>query len=107
MPARNELWSNYDDFYGHFIRFDVRSMRDLAQQTSFDVRKLTYFFHALYAPMWLTARLRGARNLRPGPPQSAAWRGLHAIIAAFFAMEEQIVPGAVPGGSMLAIFERR
>lgn len=107
VPARNELWSNYDDYYGHFIRFDVPSMRELARKVSFDVRKLTYFFHALYAPMWLTARLRGARNLRPGPPHSALSRGLHAVIAGFFAIEEQIVPGAVPGGSMLAIFERR
>ncbi len=106
VPARDELWSNYDDFYGHFIRFDGKSMRNLAREASFDIRKMTYFFHALYPAMWLTARLRGARDLRPGPPRSAFSRRVHGVIAGFFAMEEQIVPGAIPGGSMLAIFER-
>jgi SAM-dependent methyltransferase len=106
VPARKELWSNYDDYYGHFIRFDGASIAALAQRSPFALAKRTYFFHALYAPMWLAARLRGQRNLRPGAPSGAAARLVNRFIGWCFDVEERVAPPSLPGGSMLAVLER-
>lgn len=106
VPARGELWSNYDDYYGHLIRFDRASIADLARSSAFDVVERKYFFHALYAPMWLSAHLRGRRNLRPGAPAGAVAQQVHRFIGWCFVVEERVVPSSIPGGSMLAIFER-
>ena len=27
MPARQEIWTNYDEFYGHFRRSDLPALR--------------------------------------------------------------------------------
>ena len=82
------------------------AMAELAKRSSFALVRQEYFFHALYLPMWWTARIAGKRNLRPGAPPSGIWRAVHRLIAWCFTVEERIIPGAVPGGSMLAVFAR-
>jgi SAM-dependent methyltransferase len=101
VPARMELWSNYDTFYGHFIRYDKASLRDVIDRAGFVVPSIRYFFNTLYAPMWLVSHVRKKRGLEMTPPRSVL---LHAFIGIAFALEARTpLLGHVPGTSLLAI----
>ena len=104
VPARRELWTNFDDHYGHRIRFDFVSMRRLASEAGLRLAACRYFFHSLYLPMLAVARLRGERDLmREDRP--LARRGLHRFLGRLLAAEERVLPGRLPGTSLLAILE--
>ncbi|MET4519050.1 class I SAM-dependent methyltransferase [Bradyrhizobium sp. I1.7.5] len=70
VPARQELWSNYDEHYRHFLRYDVTELRKLALRSRLSIKSYSYFFHALYVPALLMkklgVRLRLARPKHPG-----------------------------------------
>lgn len=108
VPARMELWTNYDDYYGHFLRYDKAKLRALATACALDVVELKYFFVSLYPVMRSMFRRSHARPLETKPPSIALSIGLHALIGAAFAMEERVsFIGAIPGTSLLAVFSRR
>jgi hypothetical protein len=108
VPARMELWTNYDDYYGHFLRYDKAKLRALATACALDVVELKYFFVSLYPIMRSTFRRSQARPLETKPPSSALAIGLHALIGAAFAIEERVsFTGTIPGTSLLAVLSRR
>ena len=45
VPARRELWSNYDDFYGHYRRYTIEMLRDLSLELGVSHTWESYFFH--------------------------------------------------------------
>jgi hypothetical protein len=102
VPARKELWSNYDEFYGHFLRFDRNDVAELARRAGLEVSSSRYFFQALYLPALAITRARGTRALETPPPR-AAMRPVHAVIGTGLAMLERVpLLGAVPGTSLMA-----
>jgi SAM-dependent methyltransferase len=108
VPARMELWSNYDRYYGHFLRYDKAKLRALATACALDVVELKYFFVSLYPVMRSMIRRSQARPLETTPPSSALAIGLHALVGRAFAMEERVsFTGALPGTSLLAVLSRR
>src|SRR5207253_376768 len=50
LPGRMELWSNYDTYYGHFLRYDRRTAARLLPAGGWQMRGCGYFFHGLYCP---------------------------------------------------------
>ncbi|WP_213741199.1 class I SAM-dependent methyltransferase [Bradyrhizobium sp. dw_411] len=108
LPARMELWSNYDDYYGHFLRYDANAVRALAKACNLHVVSLKYFFNALYPVMASMVWRSQTRTLETRPPSGAILRGLHALVGASFSLEERIpFMGAVPGTSLLAVLSPR
>jgi len=108
VPARMELWSNYDRYYGHFLRYDKARLRALATACALNVVELKYFFVSLYPVMRNMIRRSQVRPLETKPPASTLAIGLHALIGAAFAIEERILfTGAIPGTSLLAVLSRR
>ena len=107
VPARMELWSNYDKFYGHFLRYDKPSLTALAERTELDVVVMKYFFAGLYPAMKLTLHRNNERPIETKPPLGAGlWA--HAAIGRAFALEERLpILGAVPGTSLLCILSAR
>jgi SAM-dependent methyltransferase len=100
VPARRELWSNYDDFYGHRLRYDLPSLRRLA--SVLDPLRLDtgYFFHALYPVVRAQRRLPGQRSVEVRPPRHPR---VHRALAACFSAEERWLPAAWPGSSAWAV----
>lgn len=43
VPARQELWSNYDEHHRHFLRYDIRKLREVAQSSHLSIVSWSYF----------------------------------------------------------------
>jgi hypothetical protein len=104
VPARMELWSNYDRYYGHFVRYDKARMRAHAAECGLDVADLRYVFNGLYPVMLALTRRDGDRSLETRPPTSALAVRLHALAGAAFTLEARLpLVGLLPGTSLFAV----
>jgi len=106
VPARKELWSNYDEFYGHFRRYDLDLMKQTIDQVGYEIRDLRYFFHSLYLPGRITVGLFKKRNLKMNPPKGVM-KIVHKMIAAFMIAESAMLPKRWAGTSVLCVARRR
>ena len=52
VPAHKFLWSNEDDFAGHFRRHTISSMTNLLKKTGFKVEFASYLFSILPLPIF-------------------------------------------------------
>jgi hypothetical protein len=103
LPARMEIWSSYDQYYGHFLRYTLESFRALAAESGFRIRDEGYFFHALYSGARLA--LLGSKkrsHLISSPRVPLA----HAILGGLMDLEERLLPRTLPGSSLYAVLER-
>jgi hypothetical protein len=57
VPALNILWSDFDDYAGHFKRYSLKTMAKLCSATKLDVQFLTGVFAWLIAPLFLLRAL--------------------------------------------------
>ncbi|MFH0901097.1 MAG: hypothetical protein V2A73_10745, partial [Pseudomonadota bacterium] len=103
LPARQELWSNYDEHYGHFRRYDLDSARALLARALMPIREIGYCFHSLYAPALVLALLGRPRPVRIAVPASAPSRHLHRFLASWFRLETYLLPRSLPGTSIYAL----
>lgn len=102
VPARQEIWSNYDEFYGHFRRYSLQSLDKEVRDMGLVPARLHYFFHALYPVGRAVMALSGNRELKVSAPRG--WeRLLHRLIGSAFALESRIVPGNFAGTSLLCL----
>lgn len=99
VPARTELWSNYDTHYGHHRRYDFGSMRALADSLPAAVLRMHYFFHGLYLPMFAQVKWNSQRKVKLEAPKNLP---MHRLLASLFYRESQILPGRLVGSSLLA-----
>ena len=97
VPARQELWSEWDCHYGHLRRYDLPSLRATLNAAGLKPLAAGYFFHALYLPAFL---LRGGK-LRSTSVKAPSLLWLHAAVGAAFQAEERILPSALPGTSAI------
>ena len=56
VPARTQLWSNYDEYFGHFRRYSPQTLAAELREADFADVQARYFFHSLY-PVMLGAKL--------------------------------------------------
>jgi len=105
MPARMELWSNYDEHYGHYLRYDLDSMYAMAVEARMRVKSSGYAFRALFAAGLLTGKLGMKRSTVIKPP-SGILRPVHSFIAGAMSMEYALMPESIPGSSIYAVLER-
>ncbi len=105
VPARQELWSNYDDFYGHFRRYDLKGVRKLAIGAGCALVWQSYFFRLLYLPMLFCKAASVNRSTAPRIPTGVGTI-VHRIIAAVCKIEYRLLPSYVPGSSIVAVFSR-
>jgi hypothetical protein len=99
VPARAELWSAWDDHFGHVRRYDLDLLRCELNAAGLSPVVSRYFFQSLYLPMHLTKRRRRAAI----KPPSMTWA--HRIVGAAMTAEQWIVPSRVPGASIIAMVE--
>ena len=101
VPARQELWSNYDEFYGHLARYDLGMIDALSRELGWRVGVNRYFFRLLYPP----ARMIKSRSVQITAP-GACSRWLHRLIAGLAVAEYHLLPGGLPGTSIISRLSR-
>ncbi len=105
VPARAELWSHWDDYYGHYRRYDIPALRRLADHVpGIRLTGARYFFHLLYVPIRLVNLIRRKRSVVVTAPGGLA-RLLHSLLARLFLAEYHLLPGRLRGASLIASFE--
>ena len=100
VPARSELWSNYDDTYGHLRRYDRPMLANDLQAAGFKPLSCDYFFHALYLPMRLLSK--SGRSTEIQAPTGFK-RTIHKLLATFCITEAKLLPGSIAGTSLIAV----
>lgn len=104
VPARKELWTTFDDHFGHFRRYDRPLLHRELADAGLRPTHSAYFFHSLYAAITLNNAFRGRkRNVRFSAPAPGIPTMLNRIVGTLFAMESAILPGAWPGSSLIAV----
>ncbi|OAF19880.1 class I SAM-dependent methyltransferase [Bradyrhizobium neotropicale] len=98
LPARQELWSNFDEHYRHFLRYDVTELHKLALRLHLSIKSYCYFFHALYVPALLLRKLGVKRRTAFDTPK-ASW--LHGLLGIAFWIESQLLPRNLYGTSLI------
>lgn len=105
VPARSELWTTYDEFYGHSRRYDFQALREIGRQINWRPAKISYFFHALYLPLYVLARSRAPRSIQWVAPQGPK-KHLHQFLAWLLMAEYLLLPRTMPGTSLIACFKK-
>lgn len=98
VPARQELWSNYDEHYRHFLRYDVPELHKLARRSRLSIKSYSYFFHALYVPAFLMKKLGMKRKTAFGAPKASC---LHGLLGVAFWVERRLLPKNLYGTSLI------
>jgi SAM-dependent methyltransferase len=100
VPARAELWSNYDEHYGHFRRYDRAGLSSVLQQGGFTVQQSRYFFQELYLPALFTTKILRKRETKLGAPSMLP---LHRLLARVSGLCTSALPPGIPGMSLIAV----
>lgn len=99
VPARAELWSNYDEYYGHHRRYDLAGLHRTAEEAGLSLAGLQYMFRLLYPPARAILKAGWKRNTRMGSP--GVLRIVHRIAAAFILADYWLLPAGVYGTSVI------
>jgi len=103
VPARQELWSNYDEYYGHYRRYDLAELRATVMAAGFTPIELGYFFRFLYFPALL---LRGLGMKRQVTLTAPSMPLVHRILATAMQAEYVVCPRWIPGTSAICVARR-
>lgn len=105
VPARPEVWSRHDDYYGHFRRYTSTSLRASLRAAEVEPAMVRALFPSLYGAAALMKLVGRDRDPVMRPPRNAA---LHGLLAAALTMESRLLGGTgLPGLSLLAIGSRK
>lgn len=66
VPAMKILWSETDEFAGHFRRYDLHDINRIESNTSFKVIDYGYYFSFYFLPLWLLRVIPYKLGLRNG-----------------------------------------
>ncbi|NNG17024.1 MAG: methyltransferase domain-containing protein [Gemmatimonadales bacterium] len=103
VPARQELWSNYDEFYGHYRRYTPELLDALASELGWTLGRTSYFFHLVYLPAWLMIKLKRSRATRITPPRGVG-RLVHRLLSRAMVVDYYVFPRRLVGTSVLGCF---
>ncbi len=103
VPARQELFSNYDEFNGHFRRYDPAMLRAHVEQGGGKLRQAAYFFHSLYPAARLLLRFSNKRKTSFAVPAIGPSSWTHAMLGKLFFLEYNFLPRTWRGSSLIAI----
>lgn len=99
VPARMELWTTWDDRYGHHLRYDRQGLAELYERAGIDITRLRYFFQGVYPALFLASRMNSRGTSITAP--TILWP--HSILAKWFVFESSIPGlGRIPGTSLIA-----
>jgi SAM-dependent methyltransferase len=100
VPARPEIWSNYDDYYGHFRRYTIQDLRATVDGAGFRVVKMRYAFRMLYLAALFLRLLGSKRSVVQATPKFPL---VHKAIALALRIETSVLPNNLIGSSLLCV----
>jgi len=107
VPARKEIWTNFDDFYRHFRRYDLKMTEKLINRAGFEVVDIRYVFNSIYLSILLLKKFRKDRPIKtPAPPNSLV-KLLHRIIAVCFIAECWLMQKKLYGSSIFCVARKK
>ena len=107
VPARKELWTNYDIYYGHFRRYTLSTTRREMEEAGFKVDYLGYFFHTLYFLIFFNNLVRKNRHTTVSPPKAFLSKILNKLVSVIFYIETYIVPKQFIGSSIICVCTKK
>jgi hypothetical protein len=105
LPARTELWTNYDERFGHYRRYDSRSLGELISSLSARQARVFYFFRALYPAILVTALIGTGRQTKVRAPASNGALRAHRLFGNALRLADRVLPSWVPGSSICAVVD--
>ena len=99
VPARKELWSNYDEHYGHYCRYDLDMLRGNMEEAGLHPVEIGYMFRLLYLPARLL--LASARNRTVRPRPAGSFGLVHKLVAKLILADYHLLPAGVYGTSVI------
>jgi len=106
VPARKEIWSNYDEFYGHYRRYDLEMSRAVMNSLDFDVVDNRYFFHGLYIAAKLLLKIKKHKETKLTAPKGVM-KIFHVFISWYFILEYHLLPKKWKGSSIICVAKRK
>lgn len=101
VPARQELWTNYDSYNGHFRRYSITMLKQLYPELKFVHGG--YFNHILYPVFWMYARIIKERETVLKAPKG--WQIIvHRILSFALQLDYLILPKKWLGTSCIGLF---
>ena len=105
VPARQEIWSNYDSFYGHFKRYELNDFEVLRKNIKFTDVKSRYFFNSLYLAMRILMKTEKEREHKVNSPKGVM-KWVHNLIYFYLIMEYYVMPLKLYGSSIFSLMKR-
>jgi SAM-dependent methyltransferase len=103
VPARSELWSNYDEHYGHFRRHTLSSLKAELAHGGIETIETSYMFRLLYPLTRLALAIRGKRPTQINPPRHTA---IHRFAARLLYADFVLLPAGTFGTSLISTGRR-
>lgn len=103
LPARMEIWSNWDERYGHYRRYTLESLQSEVNASPWHLVEARYWFRALYAAARAHKWLGGQRSVALESPRRLFF---HRAVAAALIGEARFLPRQLPGSSVFAVLAR-
>lgn len=105
VPARKEIWSEYDTFFGHFTRYNLTMISKLLKDLNLKQLNSKYLFHSLYIPGYLGAKQILKRSVKVKPPKGVM-KVAHNLMATILFIEYIVFPSKFVGTSIICIASR-
>jgi hypothetical protein len=102
VPAGPELWSNYDEFNGHFRRYSLDSLIALPLPDGFTGIAMQYLFRILYLPAIAQVKFINHRNTKINPPSGFS-RVIHRLVSSLLFIDYASIPAKWKGTSLIML----
>ena len=105
VPARQEIFTNHDEFNGHFRRYDIKELKNEFHRLKIKSTRISYLFHLLYLPALFIKLAGGNRPEKIIAPSTKFQLFFHRILSWLFYWEYAVVPSRLFGSSLLIQIE--
>ena len=102
VPARSEIFSNYDIEVGHEKRYNLEDIECLAKTLGIEVVFNKYIFNILYLFTFIWLMIFKKRPTIMKAPK-VHMRKLHNILGSIIALENNLFPSLLYGSSIISI----
>lgn len=103
VPGCHEIWSNFDVFCGHYRRYTLAMLDELAAELHWTTSRAGYFFRLPYLPMRLMSFLGIDRKTDMHPP-TKVMRPFHGLVALACRFEQALLPRQIRGSSAYVVY---
>lgn len=104
VPARMELWSAYDEHWGHYLRYNRPTLKGELREAGWKPEICFYFFNWVYLASLVLGLLGIRKSTEFKPVGSNRLNTLfHRLLGAFTKLESRLLPGFLPGSSIACL----